>query len=99
MENKLHETGSVFGLEPTIEKPQGKPSHHGRRREPIPSSYGLNWTNPKASQRLVRWLMDIANTQEEYELLEWDLAELEALCQSCSNSLKGGAAQMCGYIR
>jgi len=36
--------------------------------------------------------MDAVNTQEEYEMLVRELEELEALCPSCSNPLKGGAA-------
>lgn len=47
----------------------------------------------------VRRLMEIVNTQEEYELLVQDLQELQALGPLCSNVLKGGAAQSVGITR
>ena len=92
MENKLYETGSVVGIEPATSESQGKPSEEAEGKGPTRSSDGLNWTDLDASKTLVRQLMDAVNTQEEYELLVRDLEELEALCPSCSNSLKGGAA-------
>ena len=92
MENKLYETGSVVEIQLAISESEGKPSEEIQAKGPTRSSYGLSWTNPEASKRLVGWLMDIVNTQEEYEMLERDLVELEALCPSCSNTLKGGVA-------
>jgi hypothetical protein len=92
MENKLHETGSVVGIKLATSESQGKPSEEVQGKGPTRSSYGLSWTDLEASKTLVRQLMDAVNTQEEYELLVRDLEGLEALCPSCSNSLKGGAA-------
>ena len=92
MENKLHETGSVLGIEPAPSESQGKPSDEAEEKGSARSSYGLSWTNPQVSKTLVRQLMDVVNTQEEYELLERDLEDLVAPCPSRSNSLKGGAA-------
>ena len=92
MENKSHETGSVVRIESATFESSGKPFRGAERKEPTRSRYGLSWTDPEASKRLVRWLMNVVNTQEEYELLERDLEELETLCPSRSNSLKGGAA-------
>jgi hypothetical protein len=92
MENKLYETGSVVGTELATRESQGKPSEGAEGKGPIRSSHGLSRTDLEASKRLVRRLMDAVNTQEEYELLERDLEELEALCPSSSNALKGGAA-------
>ena len=92
MENKLHETGSVVGIQWAASESQGKLSEEPKGRGLARSSHGLSWTDPEASKRLVRRLMDVVNTQEEYELLERDLEELGALCPSSSNILKGGAA-------
>jgi len=44
-------------------------------------------------------LMEIVNTQDEYELLVQDLEDLQALGPLCSNVLKGGAAQSAGRAR
>ena len=76
----------------TFESP-GKPFGGAERREPTRSRYGLSWTDPEASKRLVRWLMNVINSQGEYELLERDLQELEALHPSHSNRLKGGGIE------
>lgn len=92
MENRLHETGSVVGVEPATAKSQGKQFEQAGRKGPTQAYHRLGWTDPEASKRLVRRLLGVVNTQEEYELLERDLATLEALCPSCSNSLKGGTA-------
>ena len=92
MENKLYETGSVVAVELATRESQGKPSEEAGGKGPIRSSHGLSRTDLEASKTLVRQLMDAVNTQEEYEMLVRELEELEALCPSCSNSLKGGAA-------
>jgi len=91
MENKLHETGSVVEVELATPKSEAIESQHPDRKEPTQAYHRLGWTDPEASMKLVRWLMDIVNTQEEYELLERDLVELEAWCPSSSIPLKGGA--------
>jgi hypothetical protein len=97
MENELNETGVVVRVEPATWQSQGKPVNLAGEKEPIGSSSGLIWTNPAAaSERLVRQLLEIVNTQDEYELLQRDLEQLHALCPSCSNVLKGGAAQSAG---
>lgn len=92
MENKSHETGSVVEIEPATSNAQGKPADPAEAREPAHSRSGLIWTDPQGSKQLVRQLMDVVNSKEEYEELQRDLEELEALCPSCLNSLKGGAA-------
>jgi len=92
MENKLHETGSVIKAELAAPKSEGTECPHSGRKEPTQADHRLGWADPDASDELVRWLMGTVNTQEEYELLERDLAELVALYPSSSISLKGGVA-------
>ena len=96
MENESNETGVVVRVAPATWKSQGKPLNLTGEKEPIGSSRGLRWTNPAGSERLVRRLLEIVNTQEEYELLVQDLEELQALGPLCSNVLKGGAARSAG---
>lgn len=64
------------------------------RKEPAKDLHQSYWSNPEASKRLIKQLLALVNSKEEYELLVRDLAELEHLFPSSSDSLKGDAAEI-----
>jgi len=89
MENRLIETGTQFGSTSCV--PQSR-------------SDGFTFISPcrrtraniDAEIKLIRELLQLVNTKEEYELLERDIADLEGLSLLVSSSsLKGGAALIC----
>jgi hypothetical protein len=94
MVNKSNETGCLIRGERDLPESggQGLTEEKTGRTEPH-APQTLTWADPEASKILLRELLGLVNYQEEYEMLLADLAELEALCPSSSQSLKGGAAQ------
>ena len=91
MKNKFNETGTDFG------KTQGKPKLKKNefiknptfRKEQI-DELKKRWTDPEGTLKLNKWLIELVNTKEEYDLLQKEIVEQEFLISLSSNSLKGG---------
>ena len=96
MENRLNETGADFAKTSCLPKSRDAELivDSACRKEPAEGHHKSNWSNPEASKRLIQQLLELVNSKEEYELLERELAELEQLFPSFSDSLKGGAAEI-----
>ena len=95
MKNQFNETDTDFGNNPSLPK-LGKREliqDLASRKEQI-EKLKAQWPHPEESIKLIKSLMGYVNSKEEYELLVRDLAELEQLFPSSSDSLKGGAAEM-----
>jgi hypothetical protein len=93
MENKLNETGCLIEVEPGLPESggQGLTREEVCRKGPF-TLEAMGWADAEATKALDRQLLDVVNSQEEYEMLVRELAELEALFPSSSMSVKGGAA-------
>ena len=91
MENKFNETGSDFGK--TQSKPKLKKNeltqNYTFKKEQI-DKLKKEWPDPEGSLKLNKWLIELVNTKEEYDLLQKEIAEQEFLISLSSNSLKGG---------
>jgi hypothetical protein len=90
MENRLHETGADFGKTACLPKSRDAEliAASACRKELAEGEgpHKSNWSNPEASKRLIQQLLQLVNSKEEYELLERELAELEQLFPSSSES-------------
>jgi hypothetical protein len=89
MKNKFNETGDFGKINSLtqINFDKGSMSEDGELVNTI------KWAHPELSRELVLELMGYVNTQEEYEMLQSDLAQLDVLIVSKSEKVKGGATK------
>lgn len=93
MKNKFNETGPDFGNTCHIVP---KSNDKFSENETLPNEQNNNlgktqWNNPSASRKLVKELLQLVNSEAEYNMLLKELAELDAIIASQSSKLKGGA--------
>jgi hypothetical protein len=94
MKNTLCETGVDVGIR-VLWSESAIPRLGRVFRAPVEPTRGTcesRWKDPAASRRIIRQLMAMVNSCQEYETLRRDLAELDRSCSSSSSIMKGGAA-------
>ena len=92
MKNKFNETGADFGNIQSLTKSRTSEfSDLCSRKEQI-NKQKVKWPYPEKSKKLIVQLLELVNSNKEYEQLQKDLAELEILTSLNLLKLKGGAA-------
>ena len=101
MENRLNETGTDFGKTSCLPKSRSNELKTNSicRKEHTDSLQRISWSNPKASKRLIKQLLQLVNSKAEYELLEQDLAELEQFFPSSSELIERRCCRNCSQVR
>ena len=103
MENRLNETGADFGKTSCLPKSRSREltADSACRKEPAEGEglHKSNWSNPEASKRLIKQLLQLVNSKEEYELLEQELAELEFLTTTPSELIERRCYRNCSQVK
>jgi hypothetical protein len=100
MKNKFNETDIDFGNTYHIVP---KSNYKFSENEALPNEQNSNlrkiqWNNPLASRKLVKELLQLVNSEAEYNMLLKELAELDEIIALQSSKLKGGAFKMAEII-
>jgi hypothetical protein len=103
MENRLNETGADFGKTSCLPKSRSREliADSVCRKEPAEGEglHKSNWSNPEASKQLIKQLLQLVNSKEEYELIEQDLVELEFLTTSPSELIERRCCRNCSQVK